>query len=258
MQTKQMILAILFLSMFFSPMMFSQTSKSNDSKLIWSDEFNSNGAPDSSKWNYDIGGDGWGNDEAEYYTNRPENVIVENGVLKIKTIKENFEGKEYTSARLLSKGKFAFKYGKLEFRAKLPKGGGTWPALWMLGSNSDVAGWPECGEIDVMEHIGNELNKIFGTLHYPGRSGGNADGTTTMIKEATSKFHIYTLDWRADSIEISVDGKKYFSFANTKNTPFNQDFYIIMNCAIGGGLGGKIDPNFKDSTFEIDYVRVYK
>lgn len=224
---------------------------------IWSDEFNANGAPDSSKWGYDTGAGGWGNNEPQYYTSRPENVIVQNGSLKITTKKESYLGSDYTSARILSKGKFSFKYGKVEFRAKLPVGGGTWPALWMLGSNIDSTPWPACGEIDIMEHVYNQLNKIHGTLHYTGHSGGSGDSTTINIANATTEFHIYTLDWRADSIKFYVDNQLFKTFANSASLPFNQNFFLIINTAIGGNFGGAIDPNFTSSTFEIDYVRVY-
>ena len=225
---------------------------------LFSDEFNIDGAPNSSKWGYDIGAGGWGNNEAQYYTSRPENVIVQGGYLKIIAKKEAYLGSSYTSARLLTKGKYAFKYGRVEIRAKLPTGGGTWPALWMLGSNLDTAGWPACGEIDIMEHKGNELNKIHGTLHFPGRSGGNPD-TSTVIPNttATTEFHNYSIDWRSDTIKFYVDGQLFKTFGNSASVPFNQNFFLIFNCAMGGTFGGAIDPNFVSSTFEIDYVRVY-
>jgi beta-glucanase (GH16 family) len=225
--------------------------------LVWSDEFDIDGAPDSSKWGYDLGAGGWGNNEPQYYTKRPENVLVKGGFLKINTIKENYLGSTYTSARILTKGKFSLKYGKIEFKAKLPSGGGTWPALWMLGNNIDTVNWPACGEIDVMEHVGNQLNKIFATLHYPGHSGGNGNGSNTLISNATSDFHIYTVDWRANAIQFYVDNNLFFTFPNSANLPFNEKFFLIINCAIGGGFGGTIDPNFTSSSFEIDYVRVY-
>jgi beta-glucanase (GH16 family) len=227
---------------------------------IWSDEFDTAGAPDATKWGFDIGtgSNGWGNNEAQFYTSRSDNVIVENGVLKIITKKENYQGSSYTSARLLSLGKYSVKYGKIEFRAKLPVGGGTWPALWMLGDNFTTAGWPACGEIDIMEHKGNELNKIHGTLHFPGRSGGNPDTTSvTPNTTATTEFHKYAIDWRADAIKFYIDDVLFKTFTNTSSLPFNQKFFIIMNCAMGGSFGGAIDPNFVSSTFEIDYVRVY-
>jgi beta-glucanase (GH16 family) len=153
---------------------------------------------------------------------------------------------------------FAFTYGKIEVRAKFPAGVGTWPAIWMLGSNITTVGWPACGEIDIAEHRGSELNKIFGTLHYPGRSGGNPNGSTRIISNATTEFHIYTVEWSALAIKIYVDGQLYHSVANSSAIPFNHDFFIILNVAMGGTFGGAVDPAFTNATMEVDYVRVYK
>jgi beta-glucanase (GH16 family) len=231
--------------------------------LFWSEEFNTDGAPDPAKWGYDLGDGcpgncGFGNNELEWYTNRPENVIVQGGLLKIKAIKENLGGKSYTSTRMLSKDKFAFTYGKVEVKAKLPAGVGTWPAIWMLGSDINTAGWPACGEIDIMEHLGRDLNKIYGTLHYPGHSGGSADGGTKLIENATTEFHIYTLDWTAAAIKIYVDGQLIHSVVNSLAIPFNHDFFLILNIAMGGGFGGPVDPGFTNATMEVDYIRIYK
>ena len=228
--------------------------------LLWSDEFDVDGAPNSGKWGYDIGTgtNGWGNSELQYYTSRPENAVVQGGVLKIKAIRESFSGSAFTSSRLLSKGKFSFKYGKIEVRAKLPVGVGTWPAIWTLGNNINTAGWPACGEMDIMEHKGSELNKIYGTLHYPGRSGGNADGSTKIITNATTEFHIYSLEWTASFIKIYVDDLLFHTVANSPAIPFNQDFFILLNVAMGGTFAGAVDPAFTNSTMEIDYVRVYQ
>ena len=228
-------------------------------KAVFFDEFSVDGAPDSSKWGYDLGNNnGWGNNEAQYYTNRTQNAVVSNGTLKINLIKEAYQGYNYTSARLLSKGKYSMKYGKVEIRAKIPSGGGTWPALWMLGDNIDSVGWSACGEIDIMEHVGNQLNRIFGTLHYPGRSGGNADGASVMISNATTEFHIYSMEWNASTIKIYVDNQLFFTYNNSANSPFNQNFFFIMNVAMGGNFGGTIDPNVTNATMEVDYIRVYQ
>lgn len=226
-------------------------------KLIWSDEFNHNGAPDTSKWDYELGAGGWGNNELEYYTSRPENVIVEGGVLHITALKENYKGSSYTSARIVTKGKFSFKYGRVEVRAKLPSGVGTWPAIWMLGSDVDSAHWPACGEIDIMEHLGRDMNKIYGTLHYPGHFGDHANGKTTMVKDAT-QFHVYELKWSPKEIKISVDGQVYQTVPNSPDIPFNHNFFIILNEAMGGNFGGAVDPKVSKATMEIDYVRVYQ
>lgn len=225
--------------------------------LVWSDEFNGSGAPDPAKWGYDLGAGGWGNQEVQHYTNRIENAVVSNGTLRIHAIRENFSGAPFTSARLLTKDKFAFKYGKVEVRAKVPGGAGTWAAAWMLGSNINTVGWPACGEIDIMEHLGREVNKVYGTLHYPGRSGGNADGNTRVIANATTEFHKYSLDWNASFIKIYVDDLLIHSVNNSNAIPFNHDFFIILNLAMGGNFGGAVDPAVNGGTLEVDYVRVY-
>lgn len=226
--------------------------------LIWSDEFSSPGAPDPAKWGYDIGAGGWGNNESQYYTNRLENAVVSNGTLKIIAKKESFSGSNYTSARLLSRSKFSFKYGKIEVFAKLPEGVGTWPAIWMLGDNFPTAGWPACGEIDIMEHKGSDPNRIHASLHYPGFSGGNAVTSSTVIQQASASFHLYACEWSPQSIKFYVDGNLFHTVANANNLPFNQSFFILLNQAMGGNFGGSIDPNFSAATFEIDYVRVYQ
>jgi beta-glucanase (GH16 family) len=225
--------------------------------LVWSDEFDTPGLPNSSKWGYDLGAGGWGNNELQYYTNRADNASVSGGMLKITLKKESFSGSQYTSARLLSKGKYSFKYGKIEARAKLPAGGGTWPAIWMLGDNISTAGWPACGEIDIMEHVGNQLNKIYGSLHSPAHYGGNSNSGTTIIPTATTDFHIYSVEWTATSIKFLVDDVPFHVYSNSAGTPFNQNFFIILNVAMGGNFGGAVDPNFTSAAMEIDYVRVY-
>lgn len=228
------------------------------SGLLWSDEFNTDGTPDGTKWSFETGAGGWGNNELQYYTNRAENATVSGGSLKINTIKEAYSGSNYTSARLVTKNKFSVKYGRVEMRAKLPAGGGTWPAFWMLGNNIDSAGWPACGEIDIMEHVANNLNTIYGTLHYPGHSGGNADSSTLTVTDATTAFHVYAVEWSASEIKFYVDSTLYKTFANNGSVPFNQNFFVILNTAIGGNFGGIVDPNFVSATYEIDYVRVYQ
>ncbi|WP_130735217.1 family 16 glycosylhydrolase [Flavobacterium sp. J27] len=225
--------------------------------LVWFDEFDVDGAPDPNKWGYDLGAGGWGNAEAQTYTNSATNSVVSGGNLVITAIKS---GSDYNSARLKSENKFEFTYGKVEVRAKLPVGGGTWPAIWMLGANYDQAGfsWPACGEIDIMEHKGNVPNVIHGTLHYPGNSGGNANGNTTTITNASSEFHIYKTIWSPTSIQIFVDDVLFHSVPNSNSVPFNHDFFLILNVAMGGTFGGTIDPAFTQSSMEVDYVRVYQ
>lgn len=225
--------------------------------LVWEDNFDTDGAPDPANWAYDLGtNNGWGNNEVQNYTNSASNVVVQGGVLKI-TAKKEANG-TYTSARIKTEGKRNFTYGKIEFKAKLPTGGGTWPALWALGSNYQTNPWPACGEIDVMEHVGNQQNVIHGTLHYPGASGGNANTGSTTVPGVSDGFHIYTVIWHQNSIKFYVDGTQYHSYNNNPASPFNADFFLIMNIAMGGNMGGAIDPAFSQSTMEVDYVRVYQ
>jgi hypothetical protein len=232
---------------------------SNLPGLIWSDEFDIAGPPSPTNWTFEIGrGDnGWGNSELQYYTNRPQNATVAGGVLKITAIRENFSGAAFTSARLITKGKFEFKYGRIEARAKLPAGIGTWPAIWMLGADINSVGWPACGEIDNMEHVGRDLNKIHGSLHFPGRSGGNAVTQSVTIPNVTTTFNIYTVDWSATAIKFFVNGNEYFSVPNNTAIPFNKDFFMIVNIAMGGTFGGPVESGFTSSSMEIDYIRVF-
>ncbi|HSK14312.1 MAG TPA: glycoside hydrolase family 16 protein, partial [Phnomibacter sp.] len=232
---------------------------SNIPGLVWADEFNVNGTPSPVNWTFEIGtgNNGWGNAELQYYTNRPQNATVSNGVLRITAIRENFSGSAFTSARMITKDKFDFKYGRVEARAKLPTGAGTWPAIWMLGADITSVGWPACGEIDIMEHKGSELNKIHGSLHYPGRSGGNPVTNTTTITNANTEFHVYGLDWSATRIRFSIDGNEFFSVPNNEAIPFNKNFFLILNVAMGGNFGGSVDPTFTSSSMEIDYIRVF-
>lgn len=232
----------------------------NNDVLIWSDEFDIDGLPCSGNWRYDLGSGnaGWGNGEEQFYTDRLENARVEDGKLIITAKAENFSGASYTSARIRTQDNFEFKYGKVEFRAKLPTGAGTWPAMWMLGADLDTNPWPAAGEIDVMEHVGNQQNRIFSTLHFPGNSGGDAIGSSTTVPGVSDDFHIYAAEWSAEEIRFSVDGAVFYVFPNNTSLPFNKDFFLIMNVAMGGNFGGNIDPNFVDSTLEVDYVRVYQ
>lgn len=247
---------------FFS-ILFSCKAQAPFSKLIWQDEFETPGKPDATRWNYDTARGcpdncGWGNNELQYYTTRTDNAIVENGLLKIIALREGYNGAGFTSARLKSKGKFDVKYGKIEVRARVPEGIGTWPAVWMLGSNIDKVGWPACGEIDIMEHRGYELNKIFGTLHYPGHSGDNADGKTRLIENATGQFHTYSAEWTKEQIKLKVDGETIHTLKNSTDLPFNHEFFLLMNMAIGGGFAGPVEPGLDKAVLEIDYIRVYQ
>ncbi|MBP2284571.1 hypothetical protein H4V97_002889 [Flavobacterium sp. CG_23.5] len=233
----------------------SVTPAADYTVLKFSDEFNVDGAPDPAKWGYDLGAGGWGNGEAQTFTSASDNVIVAGGNLKITAKKA---GTGYTSARLKSEGKYKFTYGKVEVRAKLPSGGGTWPAIWMLGSDYATNTWPGCGEIDIMEHKGNEPNVIYGTLHYPNHSGGNGNGSTKTITNASTEFHVYKTIWSPASVKIYVDDVLFHTVANDSSLPFNKDFFMILNVAMGGTFGGTIDPAFTQSSMEIDYVRIYQ
>ncbi|OFX32005.1 MAG: glycoside hydrolase [Bacteroidetes bacterium GWF2_42_66] len=238
-------------------------------KLVWSDEFNYQGLPDSTKWNYDTRGNeyGWGNNEAQWYTvANPENCRVENGYLLITAKKEPVFNKKYSSVRLTTKGKGDWKYCKVEVRAKLPSGNGTWPAIWMLSTDNPYGGWPKSGEIDIVEHVGFNPDTVFSTVH-TGKFNhmiGTQVGKKTGLPTATTAFHVYTTEWNEKEIRSFVDGIHYFTFRNNgegfEAWPFDQPFHLILNLAIGGGLGGKkgIDDSLFPHSMEVDYVRVYK
>lgn len=234
-------------------------------QLIWFDEFDSAGSPDATKWGYDIGtgSNGWGNGEKQYYTNRTDNVKVENGVLKIIAKKENYQGSEYTSTRLLTKGKFDFTYGRIDVKAKLPTGSGTWPAIWMLGANIETVGWPACGEIDIMEHWGYNPTKISSATHTPSCSGGCANTSVgeTTITDYNTAFHVYSLEWTESELKFFIDNVYKYSYKpsvkNSSTWPYYAPQFLILNVAMGGSWF-TIDPNFTESIMEIDYVRVYQ
>lgn len=235
-------------------------------KLVWSDEFNYSGLPDSTKWTAEVGGHGWGNNEMQFYTaNRKENARVENGMLIIEARKEKWEGKDYTSARLVTKGKGDFLYGKIEVRAKLPKGRGTWPAIWMLGSKTPFE-WPDDGEIDIMEHVGFNQGFIHGSVHCKKyyHSIGTQKTDTTFLNDCSENFHVYGLEWTKEEIKVSVDGKVFFEFKNEHTGydawPFDNKFHLLLNVAVGGFWGGAkgVDESIWPQQMEVDYVRVYQ
>lgn len=235
-------------------------------KLVWSDEFNYSGLPDSTKWNYDTGGHGWGNNELQFYSaNRLENARVENGNLVIEARKEKWENNNYTSARLISKGKGDWKYGRIEIRSRIPKGVGSWPAIWMLASTNPLA-WPDDGEIDIMEHVGYDQGNVHASVHTKDYNHVINTQKTAIINvpDCSEKFHVYALNWTKDSIKVSVDDRIYFSFGNEhkgKGTwPFDTPFHLLLNIAVGGNWGGQkgIDDKIFPLKMEIDYVRVYQ
>lgn len=232
--------------------------------LVWADEFDADGAPNSANWTYDIGtgNNGWGNGESQYYTNRTDNVSVIDGILKVTAKKEDYEGSSYTSARLKSQGLYDFTYGRVDVRAKLPEGGGTWPAIWMLGSNFETAGWPACGEIDIMEAIGNNPGHVQGAIHTPSSYGATENMGSTTVADASSGFHIYSVNWSPNQISFLVDDEIFYTYKpdvkDADTWPFDANQFLILNVAMGGNLGGTIDEAFTESSMEIDYVRVYQ
>lgn len=235
----------------------------NNDVLVWADEFEDPGTPCSANWTFEEGDGcpdlcGWGNDESQTYTSRSDNAVVEDGMLKITAKAESFEGSDYTSARMITKDKFEFQYGRVEMRAKLPTGAGTWPAFWMLGADIDTNPWPAAGEMDIMEHVGNQQDNIFNSLHFPGNSGGDAVSQDTSLPGASDNFNIYSLEWTEDQITFYINDVEGLSFPNSDSVPFRKDFFLILNVAMGGNFGGDIDPAFTESTFEIDYIRVYQ
>jgi beta-glucanase (GH16 family) len=247
--------------------------KSEEGKqLVWSDEFSSAGQPDSSKWNYDLGDGcpnvcGWGNNELEYYTKDSKNVRVENDMLIIEAHKDSLGGKAFTSTRLVSKFKGDWLYGRIEVKAKLPRGKGTWPAIWMLSTDWKYGGWPASGEIDIMEHVGHDPGVVHGTIHtesYNHIKQTQKEGKIT-ITDAQDSFHVYAMDWVEDKMDFYVDGKLYHSVTKGTNDtfnewPFDQRFHLIMNVAVGGNWGGAqgIDDSIWPQKMEVDYVRVYQ
>ena len=229
--------------------------------LVWEDDFNEDGSPCDANWTAETGAGGWGNNESQYYTDRTDNAIVEDGLLKITAQRENFDGAEFTSARLITKDKFEFTYGKVEVRAKLPTAGGSWPAIWALGANIDEVGWPNCGEIDIMEHVGNNSNNIINAIHAPAGNGGNAFSTSTPVDDVT-QFKIYSIEWDENQINFYTDDTLTFTYApatqDASTWPFTADQFLILNIAMGGTLGGNIPAEFSSATMEVDYVRVYQ
>jgi len=226
--------------------------------LVWEDDFNTDGAADPTKWTYDLGAGGWGNQELQTYTSDSENAKVEGGSLII-TAKADGNG-GYTSARLKSQGLYKFKYGRVEVKAKLPAAAGTWPAIWMLGSNFPVVGWPHCGEIDIMEQRGDDKDTSLGTCHWFNTPGNNNAkyGETTPVSNASTEFHLYTVEWTEESIKIFLDDVPFYELTNKNTLPFNEDFFLIFNLAMGGTDGGTVDPAFTEDTMEIDYVKVFQ
>ena len=233
--------------------------------LVWADDFDYEGAPDPSKWAYEIGGDGWGNDELQYYTDRLENSRVENGHLLIEVRREDYQDNRYNSDRLHTLGD-GWKFGRIEIRARLPSGLGTWPALWMLPTNPKYGnlGWPDNGEIDIMEYAPRDPGNVLGSIYSKNHIWWNNTGLSVYqsVPDAESAYHIYSMEWSEASVDLQVDGVTYNSFPNPQTSwedwPFDQQYRLIMNIAIGGWGGGEVDDAALPQTMSIDYVRVYE
>jgi beta-glucanase (GH16 family) len=241
-------------------------------ELVWADEFSVPGAPDARYWSYDLGTgqSGWGNNEVQSYTQNAQNIRQSEGVLIIDALKS---GNAWTSARIKTQGKVSFTYGRVEFRAKLPVGSGTWPAVWLLGESITSKGWPACGEIDVMEFVGKTPGIIHGSLHSPSSFGNTQNTRTQAVPNASTAFHVYAIEWSPEHIRFFVDDNLYYTYApavkTDANWPFKEDFFIIINLAMGGNFGSDpvfetngqrngIDPALNKATLEVDYVRVYQ
>ncbi|MCU4173913.1 glycoside hydrolase family 16 protein [Carboxylicivirga sp. N1Y90] len=240
-----------------------------DYELVWADEFNNSGMPDSSKWGYDTEGNkwAWGNNELQHYTDaHSENAYVNNGVLVIAANIDSTVSVPYSSARLVSKGKGDWLYGRIEVRAKVPGGKGAWPAIWMLPTNNEYGSWPNSGEIDIMEHVGYEPDSIFFTVHTEAYNhiSKTQKSKALCVKDAETAFHVYAIDWTANKIDFIIDEKKVFTFRkrnnDSKKWPFDKHFYLVLNVAIGGNWGGLhgVDDSIFPCQMEIDYVRVYQ
>lgn len=250
----------------------SRLEDPDPSKLIWSDEFDVNGTPDPSKWTYDLG-DGcdiglcnWGNGEQAWFTSSPNNAIVSGGTLRITAKKESSFRLPYTSARMVTRGLQTFKYGRVQFRASLAncKAVGTWPALWMLPEDNVYGGWPNSGEIDVMEAVGHQADKFYGTVHTSSFNGMARTQKGNSISRSKNEWHVFEINWEEERIQFAIDGQIYFEYTkgNAIDWPFDQDFHLIMNIAVGGAWGGQqgIDVAAFEGTgqvMEVDWVRVY-
>ncbi len=232
--------------------------------LVFSDEFETAGSLDPAKWAYEVGY--IRNDEKQYYTSRPENVRAESGHLVIEARKEAYQGYAYTSASVHTLGRFELLYGRVEVRAKLPTGRGAWPAIWTLGVNRGQVGWPACGEIDIMENVGFDPLRIHASVHTAAYNHTiNTQKTASVaVADPSQDFHVYSLDWYPDRIEVALDGRVYFTFQNEgtgdRGWPFDKPQHLILNLAIGGAWGGQkgIDDALFPKRYLVDYVRVYR
>ncbi len=232
---------------------------------VWQDDFTSGTTVDASKWTFETGGNGWGNNELQYYT-PGANSTISGGILTITAKKETLQGRDYTSSRMITKGKGDWLYGRFEIRAKLPKGRGTWPAIWLLSSDNAYGNWPASGEMDIMEHVGYDPNNVHATIHTSVYNGqrGTQKSAVKFIADATDAFHIYRIDWTPFAVRAFIDGVQYFEYTNNNTSytawPFNKPFFLILNIAVGGNWGGVqgVDNTIFPATMQVDYVKVFK
>jgi len=237
-----------------------------ESTPFWADEFDYSGNPDTNRWSYDVGGHGWGNNELQYYTMFGRNASVEQGKLVITALREPFEGLNYTSARLVSKYKGDLLYGRVEVKARIPSGRGTWPAIWMLPTDWEYGGWPSSGEIDIMEHVGYNQDVIHISTHCEAYYWilGNQKTATRKIENASTEYHTYRVDWTPFTIRGYIDDELIFSNRNEgtgyKAWPFDKRFHLLLNIAVGGAWGGQqgVDDSIFPATMDVDYVRFYR
>lgn len=245
----------------------------DDWQPVWCDEFDEDGLPSSDHWGYDVGGGGWGNQELQYYTDKNiNNAFVEDGVLHIRAIRESYQGSNYTSARLVSKYYGDWEYGRIQVKAMMPSGRGTWPAIWMLPTEWRYGGWPHSGEIDIMEYVGYDPGVVHGTIHTAAYNHmqGTHLGFSKEVPTAENAFHVYEMIWEPGKIDLFIDGTHfaYFAFTPSANIgkenyeawPFDQPFHLILNLAIGGTWGGQqgVDSDAFPTEMKIEYVRVYQ
>nr|MBD3622262.1 glycoside hydrolase family 16 protein [Sunxiuqinia sp.] len=265
-----------FVIWLFSIVFSCQSSRSDkiesgyeEYQLVWSDEFDYEGLPDSAKWSYDTEGNAWqwGNEEEQYYTSRRlANAEVKDGKLFITAILENYKDRNYTSARLITKEKGDWLYGKVEVCAKLPKGRGLWPAIWMLPTDWEYGGWPASGEIDIMENVGYMPDTILASSHTKtyNHKIGTQRSDTIVIPSCYDEFHLYQLEWEPEQYKVFVDGEHFFTFKNEgtgpDEWPYDKRFHLLLNLAVGGTWGGLegIDTEIFPRSMEVDYVRVYQ
>ena len=277
---KTTLISRLFLLLILIAGTSSNAQKREKWKLVWKEEFNYSGLPNAKKWSYEVGH--IRNNEKQYYTNaRKENAWVSNGVLAITGKKESFPNEsfkrgsgdwktqdstaQYTSASINTLGKVGWKYGRIEIKAKLPHGRGIWPAIWMMGTNRSEVGWPKCGEIDIMEFVGNQPKDIYGTMHFPdpNAEGNKSNGNKITSENLKNDFHLYAIEWNEKTIDVYFDNNKYHSFSIDsagvgEDNPFRKPFYLLLNLAMGANWPGPIDDSVLPQQFLVDYVRVYE